>query len=114
LRFNYHDSKITYINHPEKTMGVKVTENDVIYPDILVVLDGKVSVSGEIETEESVDEEEASQWAKYSEYAGPLYLYVPKGYALKADMLASGANIPLAGIRKYSTDFYGNLVIENY
>ena len=97
-----HPSWKTYINHPEQQMGIK-TENGLIYPDIVVIdtEDNIVAVIGEVETEDSIDEEEAEQWEEYSEACETIYLYVPDGYCDDVTQLCEDNDIDISGFRSY-------------
>ncbi len=118
LRFPYPDSAHpdwkTYLNEPNKTMGIK-KNSETIYPDIVVVDVSKnqVALVGEIETSDTIDQEGAAQWNKYSKSCDSVYLYVPNGCADDARELLRANNIPLAGLRTYGYDQSGNITITN-
>ena len=67
---------LTYINHPEKSMGIVDRYGNVLYPDIVVVNTNTNSavMAGEVETEDSVNPEEAGQWRDYSSSITPFFL----------------------------------------
>ncbi len=92
----------TYVNHPERTMGVRTERGRVVYPDIVVVQDPEniVQMLGEVETTETVNEDEAHEWKLFAELA-PLYLYVPVGLAEEAQRLCKKLHIPVVGIRTW-------------
>ncbi len=95
-----HPNWKTYTNHPEKTLEVTDNKGNAYYPDIVVV-DTTFNAAvflGEIETPETVSEQEVLQWAQYSKL-GKLYLYVPEGYSSTAQNLAR--NINIAGFRYF-------------
>lgn len=107
-----HPDWKTYTNHPRRTMGVNDDEGNVHYPDIVVVdtsMD-KAKLIGEVETADSVNQDESIQWARYSKL-GDLYLYVPEGYYSLARSLAE--NITIAGFRHFYVA-NGRIAIKNY
>ncbi len=91
----------TYLNEPDQTMGISMNGSQ-IYPDIVVENTQKntVALIGEVETESSVNQDEASQWKEYSE-AGTLLLYVPKGTEHTAKSLISKNQIDVYGLRTF-------------
>jgi hypothetical protein len=60
-------------------MGVE-TENEPVYPDIVVLENGRIVVLAEVETETGVNQNEALQWLRYSTLCETFCLYVPEGY----------------------------------
>ncbi len=120
IRFPFPDSQhpawITYVNHPDKTMGVLDGKGESIYPDIVVVdgYNNKAIMCGEVETEESVTKEEAEQWREYSDVIQPFYLYVPTSSGNEAKYHARMSGAKIEGFRKYYTDLLGNTIIEEY
>jgi hypothetical protein len=60
-------------------MGVE-TENEPVYPDIVVLENRRVAVLAEIELETGVNQDEALQWLRYSRLCETFCLYVPEGY----------------------------------
>ena len=110
-----HPNWETFTNHPDQTMGVLNEEEEPLYPDIVVLnTDNNEAVMiGEIETSESVSEEESEQWKEYSDVAKPLYLYVPKGYCKEAKDLAEDAGAEIKGFRIYYVNLSGEIQIEN-
>lgn len=110
IRFNFpnddHPNWETYTNHPDKTWAIENEEGEEIYPDIVVVdsEDEKPVMIGEVETEDSVTEEEAEQWREYSEAVQPLFLYVPEGYCADAKERAEEAEAEIEGFRFYYWD----------
>lgn len=118
IRFNFpNNSKPTwqaYTNHPDKNWKITVPETeDSLYPDIVVVNSGIAVMAGEVETNDSLTEEESLQWKEYSEVVNTFYLYVPKGYSSIAYVLAEDIGAKIAGIREYYLGQNGNPVVEN-
>ena len=75
----------TFVNEPERTMGVTV-DRDVLYPDIVVLQwpEKMTQMVAQVESTNTVTEQQAlDEWLPYS-LAGPLYLFVPVGYAQAA------------------------------
>jgi hypothetical protein len=60
-------------------MGVE-TENEPVYPDIVVLENRRVAVIAEVEIETGINQDEALQWLRYSRLCETFCLYVPDGY----------------------------------
>lgn len=97
VRFSYTDGTKTYTN-PD---GEKNFPVDSEYPDIVAVKDHIVAAIGEVETEETVNEEEAEQWISYANFKINFYLYVPKSKVSDAISLIKSRKIGVAGLRSY-------------
>jgi len=101
MRFKYpnsdHQDWHTIVNHPQPSVSFN---NGKSMPDV-VVLDSEnhAQILGEIETEDTVNEESVRQWQEYSTVCKWLYVYVPKGYGALAKKLGSGF---AKGFREYS------------
>ena len=98
----YRDLK-TYTNVPERTMGVAMDDEQVAYPDIVVVKnpENQTKILGEVETAETVNDATArTRWRPFSELA-PLYLYVPVGSADAAQKLCRRWGAEVVGIRTW-------------
>jgi len=98
----YRDYK-TYVNVPQRSMGVHLNTGAVAYPDIVVVQhpENNTKIVAEVETNETVREAVARfEWLPYSELA-PLYLYVPVGKAEEALKLCRELEIRVVGIRTW-------------
>lgn len=98
----YRDYK-TYVNHPQRTMGVQMADGRVAYPDIVVVQhpENNAKIVAELETNETVRESVARfEWAPYAQLA-PLYLYVPVGRGDEALALCRQLDIPVVGVRTW-------------
>lgn len=107
LRFGFPTEKYrdykTYVNHPQRTMGVQMPGNLVAYPDIVVVQhpENNAKIVAQLETNETVREAVArSEWLPYSELA-PLYLYVPVGKGDETLHLCRRLNVPVVGVRTW-------------
>jgi hypothetical protein len=107
LRFGFPTEKYpdykTYVNHPNRAMGVELDGGLVAYPDIVVVQhpENFAKIVAEVETNETVREAVARwEWLPYAELA-PLYLYVPVGKADEALGLCRQLDIPVVGIRTW-------------
>lgn len=90
----------TFVNVPEPVMSIG--EED-LFPDIVVVrMPGKwFEMSAEVETRDSVTEENAREyWLPYSK-RGDFFLFVPVGLAGEAKKIANRAGVDLAGLRTY-------------
>ena len=92
----------TFVNEPERTMGVTV-DKDVLYPDIVVLqwpekitqMVAQVEAAGAVTEQQALDE-----WLPYS-LAGPLYLFVPVGYAQEAKRICRRFRIAVVGLRTW-------------
>jgi hypothetical protein len=107
LRFGFPTEKYrdykTYVNIPQRTMGVQMRGALVAYPDIVVVQhpENNTKIVAEVETNETVREAVArSEWLSYSELA-PLYLYVPVGKGDETLDLCHRFNVPVVGVRTW-------------
>jgi hypothetical protein len=90
----------TYVNVPEPVMGIGEEDN---FPDIVVVrMPGKwLAMTAEVETRDSVTEENARDyWLPYSK-AGDFYLFVPVGQAGQARKICKKVGVELTGLRTY-------------
>ncbi len=58
----------------------------------------------EVETEDSVDEEEVNQWETYNNGPSGFYLVVPEGAVDEARNLVRDAELSIAGIYYYDSD----------
>ncbi|HEU4760134.1 MAG TPA: hypothetical protein VFT91_09165 [Dehalococcoidia bacterium] len=106
-RFAFPNAKYphykTYVNHPQRAMGVEMTDGSVAYPDIVVVLhpENYSKMLGEVETNETVNQDVAYyEWRPYAQLA-PLYLYVPVGKGDEALSLCRRYNVSVVGIRTW-------------
>ena len=92
----------TYVNHPEQTMGVRMPDGSAVYPDIVVQdPENYTKMLAEVETAETVTEEEAiREWLPFSRL-GPLYLFVPVGYGDQTKAIAKKLRIPIVGLRSW-------------
>lgn len=77
-----------------------------LYPDLIVLREPRrnLYLIAEVETEGTVTDTEARQWAAYSECGVPFTLYVPEGYGFKAREIIESTQIevPLPrGLREY-------------
>lgn len=107
LRFGFPTEKYrdykTFVNHPQRTMGVQMAAGRVAYPDIVVVQhpENNAKIVAAVETNETIREAVARfEWLPYSELA-PLYLYVPVGKADAALGLCRRLDIPVVGVRTW-------------
>ncbi len=107
LRFGFPTEKYrdfkTYVNVPQRTMGVQLRRSLVAYPDIVVVQhpENNAKIVAEVETNETVREAVARfEWLPYSELA-PLYLYVPVGKGDEALSMCRQMNVPVVGVRTW-------------
>jgi hypothetical protein len=107
LRFGFPTEKYrdykTYVNVPQRTMGIQMPGDLVAYPEIVVVQhpENNTKIIAEVETNETVREAVArSEWRPYAELA-PLYVYVPVGKGDEALDLCRRLEIPVVGVRTW-------------
>jgi hypothetical protein len=107
LRFGFPTEKYrdykTYVNQPQRTMGVQLAGNMVAYPDIVVVQhpENNTKIVAEVETNETIREAVARfEWLPYSDLA-PLYLYVPVGKGDETLKLCRELDIPVVAVRTW-------------
>ncbi len=107
LRFGFPTEKYrdfkTYVNVPQRSMGVQLNDGAVAYPNIVVVQhpENNAKIVAEVETNETVREAVAQfEWLPYSELA-PLYLYVPVGKGDEALDLCRSLGIQVVGVRTW-------------
>ncbi len=76
-----------------------------MYPDLVVRPSevGEITDLFEIETEDSIDSEEAEQWGIYNAGISRFYLIVPKGSIGKAGDLIIEKNLSVDGIGFYDS-----------
>jgi len=76
-----------------------------VYPDLVVRPSevGEITELFEIETEDSIDSEEAEQWAIYNAGVSRFYLIVPKVSIGKAGDLIVEKGLSIAGIGFYDS-----------
>jgi hypothetical protein len=87
------------------------TENEPVYPDIVVLENQRVAVLAEVETETGVNQDEALQWLRYSRLCETFCLYVPEGYEDVTVELLRENEIRIS-LRTYGFED-SNLVITN-
>ncbi len=75
-----------------KSKAVVDTSGQEYFPDIVVLRLGteRPVMLVEVETESTVTPEEAKEWEQFSKLGGRFYLYVPRGYGLRAVELSKG------------------------
>lgn len=93
----------TIVNEPSPRISVGNANGRELYPDIVVVTKpGQfLRIMAEVETPETLTDEEAvSEWKPFSE-VGDLYLYVPQGYVAETKALLKKHKIHAKGIRTW-------------
>ena len=92
----------TYLNRPEHTMGVRLPSGHAAYPDIVVVQEPEnyVKMLGQVETSEAINEASGQQWLTFAQ-VGPLYLFIPVGFADKARRICRRLQVPIVGLRTW-------------
>jgi hypothetical protein len=92
----------TFVNEPERTMGVTV-DRDVLYPDIVVLQwpEKITQMVAQVEASNTVTEQRARDVWLPNSLVGPLYLFVPVGYAREAKRLCRRFRIAVVGLRTW-------------
>jgi hypothetical protein len=92
----------TFVNEPERTMGVTV-DRDVLYPDIVVLQwpEKITQMVAQVEASNTVTEQRARDVWLPNSLAGPLYLFVPVGYAREAKRLCRRFRVAVVGLRTW-------------
>lgn len=105
-----------YVN-PGGEKNVPINPSNPIYPDIVVLEKGygtRTAIAiAEVETVDSITEEEATQWLQYAATKIPFYLYVPAGYANQTSVLLEAKGIKISGLRTYRYLPTGELAVTN-
>ncbi len=106
-RFPYpneeHPELETLLNIPDPAISVGQWEGEPLYPDIVVVRrPGQwLQLMAQIETEDTITDEQAlAKWLPYSKM-GDLLLYVPAGQVQEAKRLGRKHGIRYKGIRTW-------------
>lgn len=128
---NYHDKAVKDIakkrfdeikydvyTNPGKEKNAHVgAEDNPLYPDIVVLEKGvdrrKAIAIGEIETADTITENEAGQWKDYSNTKIPFYLYVPTGYDRETIDILKKGDIVISGLRTYKYAKSGEIIITD-
>ena len=82
-------------------------------PDIVARHEQQVVALGEVETLESISDEEAAQWVQLGRLCSRLYLFVPHGTEHVAAELIEKHGVCCAGLRAYSFAEDNTLSIES-
>lgn len=118
-KIRFDEIKYDVITNPseEKKGWVFGPGDEKLYPDIIVLEKGygrrNAIFIGEIETSDTINENEAEQWEKYANTKIPFYLYVPSGYVKATTDILMEKNIIISGLRTYRYIKTGQLVITN-
>jgi len=88
----------------EKNLGVK-RDNRLVYPDVLYGPDeNTITRLYEVETEDSVNEEEVEQWREFNAGPSSFYLVVPENYVEAARRLIRNAGFSIDGFYYYDSN----------
>jgi len=90
-----HPHLITFVNHPLKRKAVRGPDGAECSPDVLVLATDseQLVMVAEVETESTLDEAEAREWAEFSRLCGRFYLYFPKGFGPRVVALCAGLSV---------------------
>lgn len=97
-----HPDLKTFLNDPQLTMAVPVN-GEVLHPDVVVVKwpEKVVEMLAEVETADTVTEEQARErWVPFSR-VGRLYLFVPVGLAQETKRLCRRFGVDFVGLRTW-------------
>ncbi len=104
-RFNYPSPEFpnyrTYVNKPERQMGVRDSHGEFLFPDVVVAeMPGlTVRLLGEVETLRSLrDETLVEKWRGFGGL-GAFYLFVPLQKTGEVAALVRRLKIPVVGVR---------------
>jgi hypothetical protein len=94
----------TYINLPDRSLGIRAEGGSMVFPDI-VVIDSpttEVNMIAEVETVRSLGDgaDVVEKWRTFCSL-GPLYLFVPLAHLDKARALLRENKVRLAGLRTW-------------
>jgi len=94
----------TYVNLPNRTLGVRSEGGSMVFPDI-VVIDSQtteVKMVAEVETLRSLTESDdlAEKWRAFGS-VGPFYLFVPLSQLARAKAQIRQTKVHLAGLRTW-------------
>ena len=86
---------LTFVNHPYKSRGARDEQGNELFPDILVFWPrtDRLMMVAEVETESTVNPEEAQEWESFSRLGANFYLYVPHGLGGVADLLCKDISV---------------------
>jgi hypothetical protein len=108
-RFNFPNPDYplykTFTNRPERQIGVRITNGDLAFPDVVVVdRDTAVRLVGEVESHRSLRETPVPELKeKWSAFAGlaELYLFVPLASLDIAKRIIKQHGIPVRHLRTW-------------
>jgi len=105
---DWPDDYVTITNESEKRWGIEAPLGSV-YPSIVILdREKRIREVGEVETEETVTEDQVPKWRLLSERTGmgrrtkKFFLYVPEGKEAKAERLLEENGIAYAGLRTWA------------
>ena len=75
---------------------------EVEVPDIVATNCSRIVAAGEVETFDSITDEQARRWKEIGESCVRFYLYIPEGTEKEVARLAAKHEVECAGIRSYS------------
>lgn len=89
-------------------LGIRTNDQ----PDIVAVNDGQVVAIGEVETETTINREQAAHWKSMAELSPRFYLFVPEGTEELTKNLIEEYKICCAGLRSYK-NFDGEMSVKS-
>lgn len=91
--YKIHEGVLIYINPSEEKNFFILSNGEKFYPDVVITdEENRILTVEEIETDDSVNENEKSQWIKYASFGIKFRLVVPKSKLTEAKNLTLGIN----------------------
>lgn len=91
-------------NQEKNPRGSVKRDDRRVYPDLVIRPSKEESITRleEVETEDSVDDDEVKQWREYNAGKSKFYLIVPEGYVSKAKALIRNEGFSIGGFFEYT------------
>ncbi len=114
---DFAQSHLDKVNHDVYTNpgSYKNTSVNGLNPDIIITAKGDSAVKFiiEVETADSINQNEVQQWIDYINLGGSFYLLVPQDFKLKVELLCRQNNLK-ARFGTYAKDALGNITNISY
>ena len=90
-------------NQERNESGSVIRNGERVYPDLVVRPSREENITQlyEVETKDSVDEDEVDQWKTYNAGKSSFYLIVPEGYVEEAERLIRESGFSIDGFYYY-------------
>ncbi|MDO8585730.1 MAG: hypothetical protein Q7T82_01705 [Armatimonadota bacterium] len=110
-RFNVGDWSVV-VDAAAEAEAVR-DDGDPVCADIIAKVGDEIIALGEVETKESVSDEEAAQWLELGRLCSRLYLFVPEGTERTAAELIAKHGVRCAGLRAYAIGENKTISVES-